>query len=60
MSIPRKDNPKTDLFVVTDFLTMTEIFRLAEGASSDLQSNANPMSMSIQRQCQSYANSMPI
>ena len=51
----QEDNPKTDLFVVTDFLTM------AEGASSDyLQSNANPMSMPIRRQCQSNANPNPM
>ena len=38
MTIPRKDNPNsnpnTDLFVLTDFLTVAEIFLLA-GASSD-------------------------
>ena len=36
MAIPRKDNwnPNTDLFVLTDFLTVAEIFLLA-GASSD-------------------------
>ena len=54
MAIPRKDNwnpnPSTDLFVLTDFLTVAEIFLLA-GASSDYLQTHVVSSKQPRRRC---------